>query len=64
MNQTYREMTKKMEAANTNPEYVLGWQGGYLSHPPREEQRATDAYTAGYEDGKSKAMDKYQSWGS
>ena len=62
MDQTYREITDKMEKAKVNPDYILGWQGGYLRHPTREEQRATEAYKAGYEDGKSKETNKYQNW--
>ena len=62
MDQTYRDAITKMESANVDPEYVLGWQGGYLGHPEREEQRLTDAYTAGFEDGSEKNGDNFDSW--
>jgi len=62
MDQAYREAITKMEAANVDPEYVLGWQGGFLGHPEREEQRVTDAYTAGFEDGSAKKTDGFDSW--
>lgn len=62
MDQTYRDMTAKMEEADINPDYIIGWQGGYLNHPRREEQRVTEAYSAGYEDGQNKVSDKYQAW--
>ncbi len=62
MNQFYRDAIAKMEKAPVDPEYVLGWQGGYLSHPKREEQRATEAYTAGYEDGRAKNADNFEKW--
>jgi hypothetical protein len=62
MNDEYRDITTKMEEANTNQDYVIGWQGGYLGHPEREEQRVNDAYNAGYEDGKAKKTDGYSAW--
>lgn len=62
MNQTYRETTTKMEEMKVNPEYVLGWQGGFLGHPMREEQRLNEAYEAGYQDGSEKSTDNFASW--
>ena len=62
MDQCYRDTTGKMEKASVDPEYVLGWQGGYLGHPKREEQRANDAYNAGYEDGSNKCTDNFEKW--
>lgn len=62
MNQTYRETTTKMEEMKVNPEYVLGWQGGFLGHPMREEQRLNEAYEAGYQDGSEKSTDNFANW--
>ena len=62
MNQIYRDATTKMEEMDVNPEYVLGWQGGYLGHPMREEQRLTEAYEAGYEDGSARSTDNLSQW--
>ncbi len=62
MDKFYRETITKMESASVDPEYVLGWQGGYLSHPKREEQRANEAYDAGYEDGQNKNADNFEKW--
>ena len=62
MNQAYREATTKMEEMNINSEYIIGWQGGYLGHPMREEQRLTEAYEAGYEDGSEKSTDNFAKW--
>jgi hypothetical protein len=62
MDQAYRDAITKMEDAKVDPEYVLGWQGGYLGHPEREEQRVTDAYTAGFEDGSEKNGSNFDSW--
>ena len=62
MYQAYREATTKMETMGVDPDYVLGWQGGFLGHPKREQQRASDAYKAGYEDGQEKNTDKCAEW--
>lgn len=62
MNKQYRDATNTMEKAGVDPEYVLGWQNGYLGHPKREEQRTNDAYNAGYDDGKDKNEGNYASW--
>ena len=62
MNQAYRDAITKMEKMNVNQEYVLGWQGGYLGHPKREEQRVNEAYNAGFEDGEEKSTDNFSSW--
>ncbi len=62
MNQAYRDAVTKMEEMQVNPEYVLGWQGGFLGHPKREEQRLTEAYEAGYEDGAVKTSDNFANW--
>jgi len=58
----YNDAVTKMEEMGVNDEYVIGWQGGYLEHPEREEQNVTDAYTAGFEDGKAKNLDNLSNW--
>ena len=40
--------------------YCHGWATGALGNPPLEEQRVTDDYTAGYEDGKNGQADGYK----
>ena len=62
MNQAYRDAVTQMEEMNVQEEYVLGWQGGYLGHPKREEQRVTDAYDAGYTDGEQRTTDNFSQW--
>ena len=62
MNQSYRDATTRMEELKVNPEYIIGWQGGFLEHPKREEQRLTEAYEAGYEDGGEKSTENFASW--
>lgn len=62
MNQHYYNAVVAMEQAGTDPEFVQGWQNGYLLNPMREEQRLTEAYEAGYEAGKSHDTDAYKEW--
>lgn len=62
MDKTYYNAIDTMEKAGVDWEYIQGWVGGYLGNPLREEQRVTEAYEAGYEDGKAKRMDHYQEW--
>jgi hypothetical protein len=62
MNQQYYDAVTKMEKMGVDPEYIQGWQGGYLLNPEREEQRVTEAYSAGYEDGKERNTDNFSDW--
>jgi hypothetical protein len=62
MRQDYRDAITEMENMKVQAEYVLGWQGGYLGHPMREEQRLSEAYEAGYEDGGNKSTQNFADW--
>ena len=62
MDQFYRDATEKMESMGVDEEYIIGWQGGYLHHPEREEQRVTEAYSAGREDGLARNTDNFDKW--
>ena len=62
MNPTYYKTITQMEKAGVDPEYIQGWEGGYLHNPKREEQRLTEAYNAGYEDGYGGKTGNYTSW--
>lgn len=53
MDKTYYDTVDQLEKAGVSREYILGWMGGYLGNPDREEQRVTEAYTAGYEDAQN-----------
>ena len=59
---TYYEAITKMEWMGVNLEYVQGWIGGYLRNPKREKPRITEAYEAGYEDGKEKNIANLGNW--
>lgn len=63
MNNEYYQAIDKMEKANVNADYINGWACGYLHNPLREEQRVTDAYQAGYNDGTAKNADNFSAWG-
>ncbi len=62
MNQAYRDAITQMEDMNVQQEYILGWQGGFLGHPEREEQRLTEAYQAGFADGGDKSTENFTNW--
>lgn len=62
MDQAYRDATTKMEEMGVQEDYIIGWQGGYLGHPEREEQNVTEAYEAGYADGQEKNTDNFANW--
>ncbi len=62
MNQQYYNAVVEMEKAGTNPEFVQGWQNGYLLNPMREEQRLNEAYEAGYDAGKGRDTQAYKEW--
>ena len=51
-----------MEKKNVDREYIQGWIGGFMGNPKREEQRLTEAYEKGYEDGRNRVTSSYESW--
>ncbi len=63
MSKYYNTITE-LEKNQTNREYIIGWMGGYLQNPAREEQRVTEAYEAGYEDGGNDTTDSASKWTS
>lgn len=58
----YYQAVGKMEKSGVDREYVQGWIGGYLQNPKREEQRVTEAYEAGYEDGENRETANFEDW--
>lgn len=62
MNMQYYNAVVEMEKAGVDPEFLQGWQCGYLLNPMREEQRLTEAYEAGYAAGQEKDMEAYKEW--
>jgi hypothetical protein len=62
MDQNYYDSVSKMEQMSVDQDYLLGWVGGYLHNPMREEQRVNEAYEAGYADGENKNTDNFEQW--
>ena len=62
MDTTYYQTIERLENLGVDPEYVQGWVGGYLGNPEREEQRVSDAYKAGYQDGRKQVPDAALDW--
>ena len=60
MNQEYFDKVTELEKMNASDQYILGWQEGYQDAPEVAEQRVTDAYQAGYEDGKNNNFDNVE----
>lgn len=60
--QLYHQTIAEMEKKNVDREYIQGWIGGFMGNPKREEQRVTEAYEKGYEDGESQNTSNYESW--
>ena len=58
----YCDAITQMEEMKVQAEYILGWQGGFLRHPMREQQRLTEAYEAGYSDGGSRLTENFDNW--
>jgi hypothetical protein len=48
---TYYEGVTKMEKLGVSDNYIQGWVAGFLCNPEIEEQRITDEYESGYNDG-------------
>ena len=62
MDTTYYQTIERLENLGVDPEYDQGWVGGYLGNPEREEQRVSDAYKAGYQDGRKQVTDAALNW--
>ena len=62
MNTAYYEAIDRMSKAGVDSEYINGWASGFLHNPKREEQRASEAYEAGYADGMAQKAAGYESW--
>ena len=62
MDKNYYDAVAQMEKMQINREYMLGWMGGYLQNPMREEQRVNEAYEAGYTDGNNRNTGNFNQW--
>ena len=57
MNKEYFDFVNQLEELGVTDQYMICWQEGYQGSPKVEEQRLTDDYEAGYEDGSNKKTD-------
>jgi hypothetical protein len=58
----YHSALKAMHEAGVQKPYYHGWATGALGNTPLEEQRITEAYTAGVEHGESGDTESYKKW--
>ena len=61
MNDEYHQTLSKLEKDNVSRDYMIGWASGYLGNPRLEEQRVTEHWSAGYEDGSDKHTNNAES---
>ena len=64
MSNEYYNTISRLEQENVSRNYILGWATGFLGNPEIEEQRMTDDYQAGYDDGKAGNTDNAGNWKS
>ena len=62
MSNPYYQTISELESKKVNRDYITGWASGYLGNPVLEEQRVTDSWQAGYDDGKEKVTDNADKW--
>lgn len=62
MSNPYYETIGKLEKDNISRQYILGWASGYLGNPKIEEQRMTEGWEAGYDDGQANTIDNAANW--
>jgi hypothetical protein len=62
MGTPYYDAIDAMQKKQVDPEYINGWASGFLHNPTREEQRANDAYEAGYAAGLEKKTEGCEAW--
>ena len=58
----YYDTITSLEKQSISKEYILGWASGYLGNPKIEEQRITESWEAGYEDGQQRNTDQAANW--
>lgn len=62
MDKFYYDAVDTMERQGVDRQYIDGWIAGYLHHPKRGPQLATEAYESGYQDGLNRQTDHFDSW--
>ena len=62
MKKQYYETIADLQKQGVAPDYVIGWASGFLGNPKVEEQRITEPYKAGYDDGVNKNIVNAANW--
>jgi len=62
MANAYYDTVTQMENEGIDIQYISGWESGYLHNPEREQQTQTEAYAAGYEDGREGSTAHKDDW--
>ncbi len=62
MGNKYYECLTALEQRGVHREYVVGWASGFLGNPEIEEQRRSDAWSAGYAAGQAQTLDGADEW--
>ena len=62
MTNPYYQTISELEQAKTQRDYIVGWASGYLGNPKIEEQRMTEGWEQGYEDGQGKNTENAANW--
>lgn len=62
MSNKYYESLSDLEQRGVHRDYVIGWASGFHGNPEIEEQRRSDAWSAGYEAGKAQTLDGADEW--
>ena len=62
MTSVYYQTITELEKNSISRDYILGWASGFLGNPKIEEQRLTEPYEAGYNDGQEQCTDNADNW--
>ena len=58
----YYDTILSLEQQSVSRQYIQGWASGYLGNPEIEEQRITEAWQAGYADGRNRTTAAASGW--
>ena len=62
MTNVYYQTITELEKQSVSRDYIIGWASGFLGNPKVEEQRLTEPYEAGYNDGRENSTANAKNW--
>ena len=62
MDKEYYDTLSELQNMGVHNDYFIGWAGGYLENPEREEQHVNEAFEAAYEDGQAHNTDQAENF--